>query len=374
MPVSPGPLLSAERALPTGEFKDKPMCDPVSMGIATAVGAGLSLVGSIQSANAQRAQSQAIADANRQTQVAQNQAFTQRINAGVQQTGAQTAAAQETLSARNQAATQMRQQQQSALQNYQDTLNAENTQAAQLRQQGDTAAQNLTQNTSADALAAAEAQRRAQAATLLSPNQQAEGPQESNPAGDAVSNDPAVRAALARRTAEAATNIRDYGTRIAAAGAYGASPQLVGLNVADTRYGIMPAEQASNLLQSGSRVRLLPTQTAYQAATGMGQAQDVLAQSRGQNALDAAGLSYGNATSLANLQQADTEQMVRNNLAQTQANLQARQAQAGIISGIGQLGLYGGGRYFGGDTSVGGLSNIFSRPSGGMFAGQGVLG
>src|SRR5204862_5673277 len=114
--------------------------------------------------------------------------------------------------------------------------------------------------------------------------------------------------------------------------------------------------------------------TAYQAATGMGQAQDVLAQSRGQNALDAAGLSYGNATSLANLQQADTEQMVRNNLAQTQANLQARQAQAGIISGIGQLGLYGGGRHFGRDTPVGRLRNLFSPPLGRLVSSQGVIG
>lgn len=325
------------------------MCDPVSATIATVVGAGASLFGSIQAASAAKRQQQAIVNANNQTLQAQNQGFTQRIQAGLQQTAGQSAASQQTLADRNTAATQMRQQQQQALKDYQDTINAQNAQAERLRQTGDVQAQALLAKTTAPEQQASEAQYKQQAAELVAANAKPEGPQETNPGGtDAVSRDPVTRAALARRTAEAATNIRDYGSKIATVGAYGASPQAISLDVADTKYGIMPAQRANELLQSGSAVRLLPSKVAYGAATGMGQAYDALIGSRGQNALDAAGLSFGNATSIANLSQADAEQLAKNRLAQAQANASAAEAQAGILKGIGQLGLYGGGYAFGG--------------------------
>jgi hypothetical protein len=112
----------------------------------------------------------------------------------------------------------------------------------------------------------------------------------------------------------------------------------------------------------------LPSQVGYQAATGTGQAQDLLLQSRGQSALDAAGLSYGNATSLANLQQANADQITKNKLGQTSANLEAQAAQGKVIQGVGQLGLYGAGQYYGGGSP---LSGLFSTA--GAFGSQGPV-
>jgi hypothetical protein len=98
---------------------------------------------------------------------------------------------------------------------------------------------------------------------------------------------------------------------------------------------------------------------------------DTLLQSRGQNALDAASLSYGNATDLANLQQSNADTIAKNQLAQTTADLEAKAAQGKMLSGIGNLALYGAG-YYGGNplSSTGvfgsqgpiasGLSRLFS--------------
>jgi hypothetical protein len=341
------------------------MCDPVSAAIATAVGTAASLAGTAMGAQAQQKQAQAIASANQQTQLAQNQGFTQRMQAGVAQTAAQTAASQETIQARNQAAMSMRDAQMKSLQDYHDTINAQNAQAERLRATGDVAAQDLLTQTNPQSLDQAQAQRQDQAAALLKENLPP-SPDATSP--DAVGGDPVNQGALARRTAEAATNIRDYGSRIARAGSYAAPSNAINLAIADAKYGIMPAQQAEELLKSGSATRLLPSKVGYQAATGEGQAQDLLLQSRGQNALDAAGLSYGNATSLANLQQANADQITKNKLAQTSANLEAQASQGKVIQGVGQLGLYGAGQYYGGGSP---LSGIFG--TGGTFGSQGPI-
>jgi hypothetical protein len=339
------------------------MCDPVSIGIATAVGSAASLAGSYVQSQAASANQKAISDANTANTLAQNQGFTQRMQAASAQTAAQTAASQQTLQARNQAANQMRDAQMSALKQYQDTLSAENQQADTLRQTGDTAAQQLLDKTNAQQLDQAQQQRAAQTAALAAQGAPP-GPTTSDPSGgtNAVQNDLATGGALARRTAEAATNIRNYGSRIAAVDAYGGPGQQIGLSIADTGYGIMPAQQAETLLRSGSPTRLLPSQVNYQAATGLGGAQDTLLQSKGQSALDAAGLSYGNAVDLANLQQSNTQTIAGNTERQKEADAAYQASQGKLLSGIGNLGLYGAG-YFGGNP----LS------AGGTFGSQGPL-
>src|SRR3954454_2634684 len=123
------------------------MCDPVSMGIAMAAGAGLSLMGTLQQGKAAQQAQQAIMNQNRMTQLAQNQGFTQRINAGVQQTQAQGEAMRQTLEARDTSATQMRRQQQEALQGFQDTINAENQRTEEYRRAGDEASRDLLNKT-----------------------------------------------------------------------------------------------------------------------------------------------------------------------------------------------------------------------------------
>jgi hypothetical protein len=348
------------------------MCEPISASIGVAaLGAAVSLYASQQQTKAANQQQQAIYQSNQSQQAAQNQAFTERINAGMRQTAAQTAAQQETLNTRSVAANQMRTSQMDALKNYQDAINAQNTTAEDLRQTGDTAAKQLLQETNAQQLAASQTQQQQQAAALLDPSvpKTAGGPEASDPSGgnNAVTSDAVSQGATARRMAEAATNIRTYGAKTAAVQAYNAPTQLVGQAIARNQMGIMPAQTAEQLLRAGSATQLLPSKVAYQAATGLGNSQDILLQSKGQNALDAASLSYGNATDLANLQQSDADTIAANKLAQQTAQNQFLQQQAGVIGGFGQLAAYGAGRYLGSPSSanpsVTNLGSIFtSKP------------
>jgi hypothetical protein len=297
-----------------------------------------------------RAQSQAanaLASQNQATQQAQEQAFTQRNQAALAQTAGQTAAMEQSFQDQRAVAAQTAASQSAALKQYQDTLGAENTQADALRQAGDQQAQALLAQTTAPVLAGAQTGQAAQAATLLGQNMPA-GPQAPDPSGggtNAVKNDPTEQAALARRTAEAATNIRTYGAKIGQLASYDAPTQAVNLAVEANKTGIMPAQTADYLLRSGSNVRLLPSQVAYQAATGEGATNLGLIQSRTQNALDAASLSYGNATDIANLGQSDADTIAANKAAQAKADAAYQASLGALTTGVGNLGLYGAGRY-----------------------------
>ena len=342
------------------------MCDPVSAAIASAaIGAGATLYGQSKATAAQQQAAQAAADQNRAMQTAQNEAFQTRIGATLRQTDAQQAAEQETLNARAAAANQMRDAQMGALKNYQDILGAQNRQAEQLRAVGDTAAQDLLQQTNEQRLQEAQDQKRAQAEELLS-GSSPPGPEVTSPFG--AGGDPETRTALARRAAEAATNIRNYGSKVGTLGAYGAPVDQVSQSIADTRFRVLPAQAAERLLQAGSTTQLLPSQTAYRFATSGGEANQQRLQLQGQSALDAAGLSYGNAVDIANLKQSNANVLAGNTARQQTEDARAAAAQAGIISGIGKLGAYGAG-YFGGNpfsnagSTFGSQGPVFGNPA-----------
>ena len=358
------------------------MCEPISLTTAiglgaAALGAGASVYGAVQSSNAQKSAANAISAQNQATSQAQQQAFNQRMQAGLAQTAGQTSAMEQTFQDQQAAAAQSGQAQMGALKSYQDVLNTENTQAENLRASGDQQAQTLLAQTNAATLAKAQQDQQTQAATLLAANMPPApaGPQPTDPSGgtNAVANDPANQAAGARRTAEAATNIRDYGSKIGALSAYDAPTQAVNLAVAGNKTGIMPAETADYLLRSGSNTRLLPSQVAYQAATGEGQTQLGLIASKGQNALDAAGLSYGNATDIANLGQSDADTLAANKQAQAKQDAAYQQSLGGIVSGVGNLGLYGAAYYGGlGKSLLPGGGVTSPMPTFGALGGQGI--
>jgi hypothetical protein len=356
------------------------MCEPISAATATAIAAGVSAAtavgGAIMSSRAQSQAASALAAQNQATQQAQEQAFTQRNQAALAQTAGQTAAMEQSFQDQRAVASQAQTAQMSALKQYQDTLDAENAQAAALRQAGDQQAQTLLAATTAPALNQAQTTQATQAATLLGQNMPA-GPEAPDPSGggtNAVSNDPTEQAALARRTAEAATNIRTYGAKIGQLASYDAPTQAVNLAVEANKTGIMPAQTADYLLRSGSNARLLPSQVAYQAATGEGQAQLGLVQSRAQNALDAASLSYGNTTDIANLGQSDADTIAANKAAQAKADAAYQASLGSLVTGVGNLGLYGVGRFgsFTGGTPVlpAGQSPFAGVPVGGSPAGN----
>jgi hypothetical protein len=325
-----------------------------------AIGAAASTYGAVQSSNAQQKSANAIAAQNTATQQAQQQAFVTRLGAQSNQSDQQTAIAQQMLADRNAAANQMRAGQSSALDQQAQLLARENAQAEALRGQGDAQAQTLLANTSGANLAAAQDQARQQATALLAASQDAAPPSgltAGDPSGDASgSSDPATRAAVATRLNQAATKVRDYGTDIAKVASYQQPVQVVGQAIGANKVGIMPAAAADQLLRNGAGVRLLPSQIAYQNATGTGGTLDTLLQSRGQGQLNLAGLDYGNTVSSANLGQSDADTLAANKAAQAKADAAYAQQVAGIYSGIGQLGLYGAG-YLGGNP-LGGGSNV----------------
>src|SRR5262245_46725396 len=96
------------------------MCDPISAGIALAVGTGATLYGSAQQSSAARANAQAIADQNQRNLMAQNEGFTARNQAALQQAASQQQVSNETLGARESSFEQTRRGQQEAQQNYYD--------------------------------------------------------------------------------------------------------------------------------------------------------------------------------------------------------------------------------------------------------------
>lgn len=314
------------------------MCDPVSISIGLGVaGLGLSAYSGIQSSNAAGSAARATAQANQQQQEAQNTAFSARTAAANRQTDAQRAAMSQTTADRNTAANLMRQGQTRALDTQQANLKLENQTAEGLRSQGDARAQDLLAATTEQTQRDAQAQREGQQNLLLDQSQAPEGPT----AGDPQS--PVTKTALARRMAEASTNVREYGSKVARVSGYDQPMFGVGQSIMDTKTGIMPAQAADTLLRTGAPVRALPAQLEFRNAASEGGAADTLITQRGQGQLDTAGLDFSNATAAANLGQADVNVQSENTRKQATADAAYKQAIAGLFGQLGQLGLYGSG-------------------------------
>jgi hypothetical protein len=325
------------------------MCEPISIGLAAA-GTLASLGGTIMSSNAQASAARAIQDQNQALVTSQNQAFMERAAAGRAQTAAQLEAARTTTADRNANFTQMRQAQTNAQQRQQDILAAENQQADTLRQTGDTQAKQLLAATTGDKLRQGQADAAAAQNLLLDQNAPA-GPSPTDPQGTA--GDDVTAKAIARRMAQASSNVRTYGAKVADLTSYNQPIQDVGLAILANKYGIMPAQQAESLLRSGNTARLLPAQVAFRNAGDIGGATDQLLATRGQSALDTSSLIYGNQVANTNLAQNDISTLAANKAAQATQDAQFNQQIGNIISGVGQLGLYGAGRASGFTSLIG---------------------
>lgn len=309
----------------------------------TAVSTGVALYGSSQQAAAQKRAANAISEQNLSTQQAQQKEFNNRIAAQTEQ-GRQTFdATTRGIADRAQAATAMRQTQQAALDQQNRVLTGENEQASKLRAAGDAQAAALLEQTSGQALSQGQADAKARQDALLA----SQVSQSDIPSPDATNPYGSDQGAYRKRMAEAATNIRDYGSKIAETGSYAQPNADVGLAIAGNQQGIMPATVADKLLRGGSAIRLLPGQTAYSGATGLGGSQDALIQSRTQGAVDAANLQGSNALGISNLGQADQTTLAKNRADQIRQNSEYDKSVGGVISGLGNLGLYGSGYKWG---------------------------
>lgn len=338
------------------------MCDPVTGAVtatsiatyasatAAAVGAGATIYGAQQSSAAQSRAADAVRQQNLATTQAQNDAFTQRMNATREQSDAQFATGQREIQDRTTAAMATRAAQMSALDRQNQTLNAENQSAEQIRAAADQRAQDLLSQTSGPTLDQSQTGAQDRAAALLAASQAPgpTGPVATDPSGSGAStstNDPVMKTAIARRMGIAAANIRQYGSDIAKVASYGQPLQDVNLAIKGNQTNIMPEEMAAKLLAGGSQIRLLPSQIAYRNATDYGGAVDQMIQQRAAGENTFAGLRFGNETGSANLGQSDADTRASNVSAQAKADAAWQQQVAGLFSGIGNLGLYAAGRF-----------------------------
>jgi hypothetical protein len=324
---------------------------PYIAATSAAVGTGATLYGAQQSSAAQSRAAEAVRQQNVATTQAQNQAFLERMAATKAQSDAQFATGQRETQDRTTQAMATRAAQNAALDRQNQTVNAENQTADQLRAAADARAQELLQSTAAPGVFDKSQQgAQDQAAMLLAASQAPgpTGPAATDPSGSGAStsvNDPVMKTALARRMGIAAANIRQYGSDIARVASYGQPLHDTGQAVTENQTAIMPTQAAEKLLAGGSNIRLLPSQIAYRNATDYGGAVDQLIQQRAAGENQYAGLQYGNTTGSANLRQSDADTQAANAAAQAKADAQWQQQVAGLYSGIGQLGLYGAGRY-----------------------------
>jgi hypothetical protein len=326
------------------------MCSP-ALAVA-GVSAAASLGGMYMSNQAQQRQAKSIGAQNAAMQAAQNSAFFERMNSARRQSDAQYATMQQGIEDQKAAADRMRASQNMAIEHRQELLAATNAQAEALRARGDTAAADLLERTNLEALDRAQDARVDQSQLLLDQSGAVpggsvpEGPSAADPGASGTSTE--TDGAVARRMAQAATNIREYGQKLAKTASYGQPMNTVGLATADNRTGIMPMQVADKLLSSGTPIRLLPTQLAYRNAGDFGQAETGAIQRNTQAHLDIAGLDYGNSTAAANLGQQNAGVAAANTAAQAKQDALWGQQMGGILSGLGNLGMYGAGYYGGG--------------------------
>jgi hypothetical protein len=323
---------------------------PYIAATSAAVGTGATLYGAQQSSQAQSRAAQAVRDQNLATSQAQNEAFNQRMQATRDQSDAQFATGQKEIQDRTTAAMATRSAQMSALDRQNQTVTAENQSAEQLRTAADQRAQELLTQTSGPTLDQSQQGAQDRAAALLASSQAPgpTGPVATDPSGSGAStstNDPVMKTAIARRMGIAAANIRQYGGDIAKVASYGEPLSDVNLAIKGNQTNIMPTQEAAKLLASGSQIRLLPSQVAYTNATDYGGAVDQSIQQRAAGENTFAGLKFSNTTGGANLGQSDADTRAANIAAQAKADSAWQSQVAGLFSGIGNLGLYGAGRY-----------------------------
>jgi hypothetical protein len=330
------------------------MCNP-ALAIA-GVSAAASLGGMYMSNQAQTKQANALQAQNYATQQAQNTAFYDRMAATRRQSDAQSATMQQGIADQAAASDRMRSAQNAAVDQREQLLGATNTQAEALRARGDAAGAALLEQTNKEALDKAQTDRLSQQQLLLDqsgavpiPGAAATGPTAGDPAAGSTDTS-TTDAALSRRMAQAATNIRDYSQEMAKTASYGQPMSTVALATQGTQTGIMPAQVADKLLSGGTAIRLLPAQVAYRNAADAGQAQIAALQSNEQGQLGLAGLDYSNTMGGANLAQADATTIAANKAAQAKQDALWAQQMGGIMSGIGNLGMYGAGYYGGGPS------------------------
>jgi hypothetical protein len=336
------------------------MCTP-ALAIA-AVSAVATVGGAVMSASNQASVANAQMQAAQQTQEAQNQGFMQRMQAQSDQNQRDYATQQAAIQANAAGETQMEQQQQQAWANREQQIQAANNQTQAIGAAAQKAAADTQAQVTPEKLAQAQAAQKQQIEALAQPgiNNISTGTTQtpSGPVAQSPSTNNETASAIATRLAQAATATRDYVANRAQVASYGApiatmanATQNLNAETAPLAFNQATAEQIQPLLQ--------PSTVQYGAAGNYYQnlLKAISARTQGR-------INVSQAIASGNITNADLVQADQTTQAQNQAAYAAWKAASdpvpGILSAVGQAGLYGAG-YLGAGSSLG---DIFSGSKG----------
>jgi hypothetical protein len=326
------------------------MCTP-ALAIA-AVSAAATIGGAIMSSSNQASVANAQMSAARNTQIAQNTGFMERLQAQADQQQRDYASQTAAIQARQDAQSQLEQSQNAAIQSREQQIASSNQSAQQIAAQA--------QQTTADAqkqvdLQSAQKAQQAQIMQLAASPQGAPagaaGPTASDPnAAPTATPTNETASAIATRMAQAAAATRDYASRRATAASYAAPLAQLGQVTTNLNTASLPLADRERQIQAALPIQLGPSTTAYQTSSNYYKNLLDVIQARTQGRLAVSGAIGQGDINNADLQQADMA-----NAAQNQAAIAAWKAASdplpGILSGIGQVGSYGAG-YLGAGSSL----------------------
>ena len=287
---------------------------------ASAIGTGISYIGSMNASNAaQSAQAASIQ--------AQNTAFQSRLAAQEQQTAEQASVQDKSQATYLQEEQAMRQAQDTAQSQEAAKVNQMNQQSQQVTDAADaqvnkTTQQVVTPQTLADAQAQSEAQRNAGTAPVVQ-DIQASSPLPASGEGSAT------KSALADAMTKAADYTQTYGANLAKLGSYSAPVQTANIASKELSGNLMPVAIQDQLLKSGAQARLLPSELAYSQAGTYGKAAIDANTANTSDAMTLAATRAKYAEDEANQYQSDTD-------ANIQSGLNVAQARAASLSSLGQ--------------------------------------
>lgn len=334
--------------------------------ITAGVSAAASIGGAVMSANAQKSVAEAQMNAAAQAQQAQEQGFFQRMTAQQEQNARDFATQTSAISSENQAQAQFEAQQSQARAQREAQIQQNNQQTQDVGNQAQQLVKSTENQVTPESLAAAQQQQQAQIEALASPGTAniASGtsnlPQGQGPtAASASAGDSETQSAIATRLAQAAAATRQYTTNQAKVASYGAVPASLQNTSTTLGTAASPLAFQQKGIEAGQPAYLAPSTVSYQQAGNYYQNLLKAIQARTQGRLNVSNAIATGDITYADLQQADTA-----TAAQNQAAITAWQAEAnplpGILSGIGNLGLYASGRLGVGNSAIQSLKSAIS--------------
>jgi hypothetical protein len=336
------------------------MCTPALL--IAGVSAAATVGGAIMSSSAQANVANAQMNAARQTQIAQNTGFMQRLSAQADQNQRDYATQQSAIQARGQAQQDLETSQNAAVAERERQIASSNQQSQQVGSQAQQAVADAAKQVDLqNAQKAQQAQIQQLAASQPRGGAPGTGPNAAPP--DASGNPAAVAAptsnetasAIATRLAQAAAATRDYAGARATLASYAAPIAQLAQTTTNLNTASLPLADRERQLQTALPIQLEPSTTAYGTARNYYKNLLDVIQTRTQGRLNVSSAIGQGDINNADLQQADIS-----NAAQNQAARAAWQAASnplpGILSGIGQVVSYGAG-YLGAGQ---GLSNLFT--------------